>query len=183
MKENPPHCPECSAALPAAARFCPVCGKDLTQQSEHNVQLTSGSPLQEVLAAASTVAKGVQSVQQAVQIARKVESIVVRPPAQWKVVTEELLVPAGQTFVDAALAATQRLAAPERVDGTPPLPAGTLKCTACGAPLKTGARFCGQCGAAAGSVRNSNAKSLCPSCGHEVTLGKKFCGSCGHKLG
>ena len=43
-------------------------------------------------------------------------------------------------------------------------------CTKCGQPLKEGAKFCGQCGAA---VR------CCSKCGHPLPEGAAFCGQCG----
>lgn len=43
-------------------------------------------------------------------------------------------------------------------------------CTKCGQPLKEGAKFCGQCGAA---VR------YCPKCGQQLKEGAGFCGQCG----
>ena len=43
-------------------------------------------------------------------------------------------------------------------------------CTKCGQPLKEGAKFCGQCGAAV---------SCCSKCGHPLPEGAAFCGQCG----
>jgi len=48
-------------------------------------------------------------------------------------------------------------------------------CVGCGAALKDGAKFCGECGAKQGEG--------CPSCGATVKPGAKFCGECGGKLG
>lgn len=46
----------------------------------------------------------------------------------------------------------------------------TSDCTNCGQPLKDGASFCGECGAA---VRH------CPRCGQLLRDGSVFCGQCG----
>jgi class 3 adenylate cyclase len=46
-------------------------------------------------------------------------------------------------------------------------------CAACGAPVGTGDRFCGECGAAL---------VACPSCGEPVIPGKRFCRACGSAL-
>ncbi len=43
-------------------------------------------------------------------------------------------------------------------------------CTKCGQPLKDGATFCGQCGAAV---------LRCPKCGQLLPDGSMFCGACG----
>lgn len=72
-------------------------------------------------------------------------------------------------------------------------------CSKCGAKLKEGAKFCGECGAKQGETCpkcgasvDSNAKfcgecghsmiSKCSNCGAEVKAGAKFCGECGNKL-
>jgi len=51
-----------------------------------------------------------------------------------------------------------------------PPPGGV--CASCGAPLRSGAKFCAACGAAAGPPR-------CRSCGSELRPNARFCGSCG----
>ena len=179
MNKDDLHCPKCGATQHAGARFCRLCGGPVAAV----VHPTAGSLVKDALATANTVAAGVQSVQKAAQVAEKIQSIIVRPPAKWKIVTEELLVPVGRTFVEAASAAAQQRAVSETEQKVPQPPAGTLTCAACGLPLRLGAKFCGACGAAASSGKEAAVKSFCPSCGREAIPGKKFCGSCGHKLG
>ena len=58
----------------------------------------------------------------------------------------------------------------------PTLPA-TL-CPKCRAPLRTGARFCRQCGSNLQSTQTPSALR-CPSCSSEVRPGVRFCRSCG----
>ncbi len=75
----------------------------------------------------------------------------------------------GQMFVDAL-----RSSAPAKEESKP---AGAAKkCSACGADIAAGAKFCPECGA------KQNAKSFCPECGAEVDPSSKFCNNCGHKL-
>ncbi len=48
-------------------------------------------------------------------------------------------------------------------------------CSACGAQIAAGAKFCPECGA------KQNAGSFCTSCGKEIPAGTKFCPECGAK--
>lgn len=50
------------------------------------------------------------------------------------------------------------------------------RCPKCGAPVKEGQQFCGQCGSRVAPGRK------CPYCGAEVPAGMKFCGECGRPL-
>ena len=52
---------------------------------------------------------------------------------------------------------------------------GQAVCSACGAPLRPGARFCGVCGAAT--------EQRCSRCGTLLRPGASFCGSCGSRAG
>jgi hypothetical protein len=65
---------------------------------------------------------------------------------------------------------------------TPAAPARTAPgtCQACGAALKPGVKFCGNCGAA---VPETQAPSACPRCGAPVNPGVRFCGTCGSAIG
>ena len=49
------------------------------------------------------------------------------------------------------------------------------KCSACGATIAAGAKFCPECGA------KQNASAFCVSCGKEIPAGTKFCPECGAK--
>ena len=56
-------------------------------------------------------------------------------------------------------------------------PAGNrVTCTACGAQIAAGAKFCPECGA------KQNAGVFCPECGAQIAAGAKFCPECGAKL-
>ena len=48
-------------------------------------------------------------------------------------------------------------------------------CTACGAAIPAGSKFCPECGA------KQNAGAFCTSCGKEIPAGTKFCPECGAK--
>ena len=52
---------------------------------------------------------------------------------------------------------------------------GQAICSACGAPLRPGAQFCGVCGAAT--------EQRCSRCGTLLRQGASFCGSCGSRAG
>jgi hypothetical protein len=54
--------------------------------------------------------------------------------------------------------------------------AAEAHCTACGAGLSAGVKFCPQCGL-------PRAAPGCPGCQAAVQPGTKFCGQCGHKFG
>jgi RNA polymerase subunit RPABC4/transcription elongation factor Spt4 len=48
-------------------------------------------------------------------------------------------------------------------------------CSACGATIAAGAKFCPECGA------KQNAGAFCTSCGKAIPAGTKFCPECGAK--
>ena len=50
-------------------------------------------------------------------------------------------------------------------------------CSACGAQISAGAKFCPECGA------KQQSSAFCFSCGHEIPVGTKFCPECGAKQG
>ena len=75
----------------------------------------------------------------------------------------------GQMFAQSFGAAQQPAAAP----AAPAAPISV--CSACGAQIAAGAKFCPECGA------KQNAGSFCISCGHEIPAGTKFCPECGAK--
>ena len=58
----------------------------------------------------------------------------------------------------------------------PAAPAAGAVCSACGAKIATGAKFCPECGAKQGGP------AVCPACGKEIPAGSKFCPECGAKV-
>ena len=54
-------------------------------------------------------------------------------------------------------------------------PAAGAVCSACGAGIPVGSKFCPECGA------KQNAGSFCTACGKEIPAGTKFCPECGAK--
>ena len=76
----------------------------------------------------------------------------------------------GQMFAQSMGQQTAPAAAP-----APAAAAATVTCSACGAAIAAGAKFCPECGAkqAAGGV--------CTACGAAITPGAKFCPECGAK--
>ena len=57
----------------------------------------------------------------------------------------------------------------------PVAPAAGAVCTACGAAIPAGVKFCPECGA------KQNAGAFCTACGKEIPAGTKFCPECGAK--
>ena len=55
-----------------------------------------------------------------------------------------------------------------------PAPAAKAVCTACGAQIPAGSKFCPECGAKQGSA-------FCTECGAPIPAGSKFCPECGAK--
>ena len=79
----------------------------------------------------------------------------------------------------AAAAATATAAVP-----TVPQSSGTLTCTACGAEIPEGRKFCSECGAKVviPEPTPAPAANVCQNCGAEIAEGKKFCSECGTKI-
>ncbi|MCR4877585.1 MAG: SPFH domain-containing protein [Clostridiales bacterium] len=57
----------------------------------------------------------------------------------------------------------------------PAAPAATARCSACGAAISAGAKFCPECGA------KQSAEVFCTGCGAKIPAGTKFCPECGAK--
>ena len=77
----------------------------------------------------------------------------------------------GQMFAQAMNPAAQ--AAPAAPTAAP-VQAGAV-CSACGAAIPAGSKFCPECGA------KQNAATFCTNCGTEIPAGTKFCPECGTK--
>ena len=76
----------------------------------------------------------------------------------------------GQMFADAMRSSNQPAAAPQKAEVK-----GGAVCSACGAAIPAGAKFCPECG------KKTDAKKFCTECGAEVPAGSKFCPECGKK--
>lgn len=63
---------------------------------------------------------------------------------------------------------------PAPAQAAAPAAAGSA-CTACGAVIPAGSKFCPECGA------KQNASAFCTNCGKEIPAGTKFCPECGAK--
>ena len=73
----------------------------------------------------------------------------------------------------------------QRLDETPSAPAGTWRCTRCGAINDTGlmdARFCAKCGAPKGAAREPGGWK-CENCGYENLAVRRDCVKCGAAKG
>lgn len=60
--------------------------------------------------------------------------------------------------------------------------ADTIMCLKCGAPNKSGDKFCSGCGFALAAEAISEGRS-CPTCGVSIKEGAKFCIRCGREVG
>ena len=76
----------------------------------------------------------------------------------------------GQMFAQSMGQQTAPAAAP-----APAAAAATVTCSACGAAIAAGAKFCPECGA------KQAAGGFCTACGAAITPGAKFCPECGAK--
>lgn len=75
----------------------------------------------------------------------------------------------GQMFAQSFGGAQQPAAAPAVA------PQAGAVCSACGAAIQAGAKFCPECGA------KQNTSAFCTSCGKQIPAGTKFCPECGAK--
>jgi len=55
-------------------------------------------------------------------------------------------------------------------------------CPHCGHALRSGARFCGQCGQPMTVQTAEPRPTACPGCGHPLRPGARFCGGCGKRV-
>ncbi len=61
----------------------------------------------------------------------------------------------------------------------PAVPAAGETCARCGAPMKSGARFCTQCGAPCSAPAAVRAHKFCTACGTKLRGDARFCSQCG----
>lgn len=88
---------------------------------------------------------------------------------------------------------TSELPRPKSLQATPPPKPAPAKCSQCGAPVREGKKFCGECGkpyapppkAAAPRPAKPAGPAKCPNnrCGRTIPAGKKFCPACGTFVG
>ena len=67
--------------------------------------------------------------------------------------------------------------APAAAPAASAAPAAGMKCSACGAAIPAGSKFCPECGA------KQAVSAFCTNCGKEIAPGAKFCPECGAKQG
>ena len=83
----------------------------------------------------------------------------------------------GQMFTQ-AFAQPAAPVAPAAAPAAPAAAPATTNCSACGAAIAVGSKFCSECGA----QQVAPAAVFCPECGTKAE-GGKFCANCGTKLG
>jgi RNA polymerase subunit RPABC4/transcription elongation factor Spt4 len=86
----------------------------------------------------------------------------------------EEIISQGKAYLQNPSRQTRMISTPRSLTG--------LQCRSCGATLKSGQRFCTECGSDASSGSGRDHKIACPSCNHVVPRSDKFCRNCGHSL-
>jgi hypothetical protein len=205
---NPQHfCPQCGTPNGPESRFCRSCGISLAPGKEAPGAGGEDTATRLTGTVTSAMSNAESALQQAGSLLKSAEAatpLVIRPPAQWKVVVGDLASAKADNAVREAVGnVIQRGQEKVKTEierkmddvpaGTPPpvqhSPAGSgtlLSCPSCGGPVHGREKFCGSCGAklvapAPGSKPAGTAGG-CPACGAPTIPGKKFCGSCGAKL-
>lgn len=184
MTENQKFCPKCGTANKADAKFCRSCREKFvaagiltteTMQKAADVANTVASTVSKVGSAVSTAGKIAQT-------AGELSQVVIRPPAEWKVVVGDMLPTAGQKMVESAVvtaenqvqqqvqqkvqeAVTRKVS--EIVSDKVPEPPESL------VPASPSSQRQPSAPQPSGSV------STCPRCGNLLKSGAKFCNSCG----
>jgi len=189
MPEKQKFCPKCGIANKVDAKFCRSCGEQLAMKG-----LTAAETMQKASEVVNTVSSTVSKVESAVSTAGKIAQtagelshVVIRPPAEWKVVVGEILPTTGQKMVDSAVVTaenrvqqqvqqkvqeevvrqvSQMISKPEPVavpESVVPSPA----------PPKTHPV----------SQQQATPAPACRKCGNPLKPGAKFCGVCGSATG
>ena len=202
MTENKKFCPNCGTAHTLTANACRNCGERLSS-SGTNVFEKPAAVLGKVSSTVSKVESTMNTAATIGSAADRFSQIIVRPPAEWKVVVGEMVPQLANEAVDKVVTTAVSQAqgkVQERVQqeitsrvgdvdqntypdsATPPPAPPGQSCQSCGFRSPPGNKFCGSCGVALGGqpVQAFAPASLaCSSCGTPVVPGKKFCGKCG----
>jgi len=184
MQENQKFCPKCGTANKVDAKFCRSCREKFVPaggitaeavQKAADVATTVASTVSKAGSAVSTAGKIAQT-------AEEISQVVIRPPAEWKVVVGDMLPAAGGKMVESAVTAagtqvqqqvqqkvqevvTQKVS--DMVSSKGPEPPESLVPVTPSGQQQPSARQ------PAGSV------SACQRCGNPLKPGAKFCNSCG----
>ena len=184
MPENLKFCPKCGTANKIDAKFCRSCREKFVAAG-----ILTAESMQKAADVANTVASTVSKVGSAVSTAGKIaqtagelSQVVIRPPAEWKVVVGDMLPAAGQKMAESAVAAAENQvqqqvqqkveeAVTRKVsdiisDKVPEPPESLVPVSPSNQPQPSAPQ-------ASGSV------ITCPHCGNVLKSGVKFCGSCG----
>jgi predicted RNA-binding Zn-ribbon protein involved in translation (DUF1610 family) len=187
MSENQKFCPKCGTANKADAKFCRSCREKFaaagsltteTMQKAADVANTVASTVSKVGSAVSTAGKIAQT-------AGELSQVVIRPPAEWKVVVGDMLPVAGQRMVESAVVTAETHVQQQvqqkvqeevtrRVSDmvskkVPEPPESLVPVTQSYQPQPS-------------APQPSSSVVTCPSCGNLLKSGAKFCNSCGSVL-
>ena len=174
-------CPDCGAELKPGAKFCPVCGKNLSDTSAPETVKTADVNTQTAVTAPDSGNKCPDC------------GTELKPGAKFCPVC-------GKNLSDKSAPETVKTAdVNTQTAGTVAAPGSENKCPDCGAELKPGAKFCPVCGknlsdtSAPETVKTADVNTQtavtapdsgnkCPDCGTELKPGAKFCPVCGKNL-
>lgn len=184
MPENQKFCPKCGTANKTDAKFCRSCREKFapaggitaeTVQKAADVATTVASTVSKVGSAVGTAGKIAET-------AEEISQVVIRPPAEWKVVVGDMLPAAGGKIVESAVTAagTQvqqqvqqkvqeavtRQVSEMASKNLPEPPEPIVPVTPSGQQQSSARQ-------PAGPV------SACQKCGTPLKPGAKFCNSCG----
>ncbi|MDR1467905.1 MAG: zinc-ribbon domain-containing protein [Spirochaetaceae bacterium] len=180
-------CSNCGAEIAANAKFCSGCGATVNAEATPQpAPPVNASPLQTVPAQPEPV---VPVVPQSV------------PPVQ-TVPQQQINVPPQPAVPEKTAEASGERTSPNRQEPAifqPAMPyqgqpgdsnnqAIIMFCKECGSPLDEEARFCPNCGTAAGTTQSAPViqqpvKNCCANCGASFKEGMVFCEQCGAKVG
>lgn len=182
MPENQKFCPKCGTANKIDAKFCRSCREKLASAGGITVQA-----VQKAADVANTVASTVSKVGSAVSTAGRIaetagelSQVVIRPPAEWKVVVGDMLPVAGQKIAESAVTAAgaqvqqavQQKVQEEvvrQVSKAVSKPVSESVVPDDASPRQQQHGFRG----------GTSPAASCPNCGNPVRPGAKFCQVCG----
>jgi hypothetical protein len=181
MTGNQHFCPKCGTSNKIDAKFCRSCGEKLATAGSSTVE-TVQKAADVVNTVASTVSKVESTVSTAGKIAQtagEISQVVIRPPAEWKVVVGDMLPTTGQKMVESAVAkAEQQVQQQVQQKVQEEVVKQVSKVVSKQEPAPE---------SFVPTVTPSEARAppplssgpACSKCGKPIKPGAKFCGSCG----
>jgi hypothetical protein len=187
-------CPKCGIPVNAGSKFCSSCGTPLTggriqAEGKNN---SPGETLRQASDVLNKVNSTVSKVESTINTASKIGSlagqasgIIIRPPAEWKVVVGEVLPTVGQKMVESAVITAEQHVQ-QQVQQKVQDEVVRQVSQVLSQPKKDAAGQHADKPAVFSKKEPATVQPLlpvCPSCGKSLAPGKKFCGSCGAPVG